>query len=109
MDYFFRLGDVVLVKDLECLRNEGITVHEAEDDYGNKISYCMRYGIIYSIFEDYEHKLPGSIGTVCGGIYDKYLDVRIGDLTYILPYFILKPVISEVVELEENTYYDIEE
>ena len=64
---------------------------------------------MYSIFEDYEHKLPGSIGTVCGGIYDKYLDVRIGDLTYILPYFILKPVISEVVELEENTYYDIEE
>jgi hypothetical protein len=109
VEHFFRLGDTVIVKDLECLRNEGIMVHEAEDDYGNKISYCMRYGIMYSIFEDYEHRLPGSIGTVCGGIYDKYLDVRIGDLTYILPHFILKPVISEVVELEENTYYDIEE
>ena len=109
MNHFFRLGDFVQVKDLECLRNEGIAVYEAEDHYGNKISYCMRDGIMYSIFEDYEHKLPGSIGTVCGGIYDKYLDVRIGDLTYTLPHFILKPVISEVVELEENTYYDIEE
>ena len=35
MNYFFRLGDVVLVKDLDCLRSEGIAVHEAEDDYGN--------------------------------------------------------------------------
>ena len=35
MNYFFRLGDVVLVKDLDCLRNEGIAVYEAEDDYGN--------------------------------------------------------------------------
>ena len=32
MEHFFRLGDVVLVKDLDCLRNEGIVVHEAEDE-----------------------------------------------------------------------------
>ena len=108
MNYFFRLGDFVQVKDLECLRNEGIAVYESEDDCGNKISYCMRYGIMYSIFEDYEHELPGSVGMVCGGIYDKYLEVRIGNLIYILPHFILKPVTSEVVELEENTYYEIE-
>ena len=109
MNYFFRLGDFVQVKDLESLRSEGITVHEAEDDYGDKISYCMRYGIMYSIFEDFEHNLPGSVGIVCGGIYDKYLEVRIGNLVYNLPHFILKPVTLEVVELEENTYYDIEE
>ena len=109
MEHFFRQGDVVLVKDLDYLRNKGITVNESIDDYGDKVSYCTFHGIMYSIFEDCEHKLPGSVGTVCGGVYDKYLDVRIGDLTYTLPHFILKPVISEVVELEENTYYDIEE
>lgn len=104
MNYFFRLGDVVLVKDLECLRNEGIAVHEAEDDYGNRISYCMRYGIMYSIFENYEYKLPGSVGVVRGGIYDKYLDVEINGKTYMLPHFILKlyDEIDDIVLLEEN-------
>ena len=104
MNYFFRLGDVVLVKDLDCLQNEGIMVHEAEDDYGNKISYCMRYGIMYSIFENYEYKLPGSVGVVRGGIYDKYLDVEINGKTYMLPHFILKPYdeIDDIVLLEEN-------
>lgn len=109
MNYFFHLGEVVLVKDLNCLRDEGIAVYEAEDDCGNKISYCMRYGMMYSIFESYEHKLPGSIGVVCGGVYDRYLDVEIDGKTYMLPHFILKPLTKEIVELEENTYSDIEE
>jgi hypothetical protein len=64
---------------------------------------------MYSIFEDYEHKLPGSVGVVCGGIYDKYLEIKINDLVYVLPHFILKPLTEEIVELEENTYSDIEE
>ena len=109
MNYFFHLGEVVLVKDLNCLRDEGIAVYETEDDCGNIISYCMRYGMMYSIFESYEHKLPGSIGVVCGGIYDRYLEVKINDKIYMLPHFILKPLTKEIVELEENTYSDIEE
>ena len=104
MDYFFRLGDVVLVKDLDCLRNEGIAVHEAEDDFGNKISYCMRYGIMYSIFENYEHTLPGNVGVVSGGIYDKYLEVKVDNSIWRLPYFVLEPYdeIDDIIALEEN-------
>lgn len=108
MEHFFRQGDVVLVKDLDYLRNKGITVNESIDDYGDKVSYCTFHGMTYSIFEDFEHYLPGSIGIVCGGIYDKYLEVRIGNLVYNLPHFILKQVTIEVTELEENTFYDIE-
>jgi hypothetical protein len=59
---------------------------------------------MYSIFESSEHKLPGSIGVVCGGIYDRYLEVKINDKIYMLPHFILKPYdeIDDIVALEEN-------
>ena len=108
MEHFFRLGDIVLVKDLDYLQDKGIIIQESIDDDGNRISYCVFHGTIYSIFEDYEHSLPGSVGMVCGGVYEKYLEVRIGNLVYNLPHFILKQVTLEVTELEENTHHDIE-
>lgn len=104
MEHFFRLGDVVQVKSLEFLESKGITVLEDVDDNGLKISYCVFRGLVYSIFEDHEHTLPGSVGVIHGGIYEKYLEVKIGYSVHCLPYFMLElyDEINDIVDLEEN-------
>lgn len=104
MEHFFRLGDTVRVKSLEYLKSKGVTVLENTDDSGSRVSYCMFRGLVYSIFEDFEHLLPGSVGVVIGGIYDKYLEIKIDSFTYRLPYFVLDPYdeIDDIVLLEEN-------
>lgn len=104
MEHFFRLGDVVQVKSLDFLESKGITVLEETDDNELKISYCMFRGLVYSIFEDHEHSLPGSVGVIHGGIYEKYLEVKIGYSVYCLPHFILElyDEIDDIVALEEN-------
>ena len=104
MEHFFRLGDVVRVKSLDYLKSRGVTVFEETDDSGSKISYCVFRGIVYSIFEDFEHSLPGNVGVVSGGIYDKYLEVKVNNSIWRLPYFVLEPYdeIDDIIALEEN-------
>ena len=105
---FFRIGDVVEIRSLEELMNSGVHVHKEIGD-SEVCSYCRYMGSVYSIFENEEHLLVGRIGIVRGGIYDKYLEVQVENSMYMLPHFILRSLTDEVVQLEENTFSDIEE
>lgn len=106
---FFRIGDIVEIKSLEDLVVGGIQVNKEVSDDFTVCSYCRYKGEIYSIFEDDEHLLVGRIGIIRGGIYDKYLEVQINDSVYMLPHFVLRSLTNEVINLEENTYHNIEE
>lgn len=112
MGYFYRIGDAFRVKYLEEIRSTaGVRdVELVEHNVDIFYTYCTFKNTTYVIFEDLiELELQGQVGIVRGGIYEKYLNVEINGRSYFLPHFALEPITKEVVELEENTYYDIEE
>ena len=112
MSNFYRIGDVFRVKYLEEIRSTpGVSnVELVEHNVDIFYTYCTFKNTTYVIFEDLtELRLQGEVGTVRGGIYEKYLNVEINGRTYMLPHFALEPLTKQVVELEENTYYEIEE
>lgn len=109
---FYRIGDVFRVKYLNEIRTTPgvIDVEIVEHNADIFYTYCTFKNSTYVIFEDLvELQLQGEIGIVRGGVYEKYLDVEINGRPYKLPHFALQPIMKEVVELEENTYSDIEE
>ena len=104
MSNFYRIGDVFRVKYLEEIRSTPgvMNVELVEHNVDIFYTYCTFKNTTYVIFEDLtELRLQGEVGTVRGGIYEKYLNVEINGRTYMLPHFALEPLTKEIVELEE--------
>lgn len=88
---FFRLNDKVIVKDIERIQQEIGKENVGYWCYYGK-TYMMAYykHDTYIIFNGEEmFNLVWKQGTIVGGIYEKYLQVKIDNKIYNLPHFAL--------------------
>ena len=110
MEHFFRIKENVRVKSIEEIQN---TVGRTNIGFWTNEGtvYMMAYykHDTYVVFKEDMFNLVGKQGKVISGVYGKYLQIEIDNNVYNLPHFALElyDEINDIVDLEENTYYDI--